>query len=68
VGVGNGGTGATSFTANSLIMSGSTTTAALTTRAITDRTSVGALTNVATWANSTNIPTVNLIAYWDGRY
>ena len=49
-------------------MSGSTTTAALTTRAITDRTSVGALTNVATWANSTNIPTVNLIAYWDGRY
>ena len=40
----------------------------LTSRAITDRTSVGALTNVATWANSTNIPTVNLIAYWDGRY
>lgn len=68
VAVAYGGTGATQFTANSLIMSGSTTTAALTTRAITDRTSVGALTNVATWANSTNIPTVNLIAYWDGRY
>lgn len=49
-------------------MSGSTTTAALTTRAIADRTSVNALTALATWANNTNIPTVNLIAYWDGRY
>lgn len=66
--VAQGGTGATSFTANSLIISGNTTTAALTTRAIYDRTSTNALNAVATWANSTNIPTLNTLAYWDGRY
>lgn len=38
-----GGTGAASFTANSVIMSGSSTTAALTTRAIDDATANGAL-------------------------
>lgn len=41
--VARGGTGATSFTANSVIISGSTTTAALTTRAIDDATSNTAL-------------------------
>ena len=41
--VGRGGTGVASFTANSVIMSGSTTTAALTTRAVTNMTSVGML-------------------------
>lgn len=66
--VAQGGTGATSFTANSLIMSGNTTTAALTTRAIYDRTSVNALNAAATWANSTSIPTLNTLTYWDGRY
>lgn len=66
--VAQGGTGATSFTANSLIISGSTTTAALTTRAIYDRTSVNALNAAATWANSTSIPTLNTLTYWDGRY
>lgn len=66
--VAQGGTGAKSFTANRLIMSGNTTTAAFTTRAIEDRTTINALTAAATWANSTNIPTVNLLAYWDGRY
>jgi hypothetical protein len=49
-------------------MSGNTTTAALTTRAIVDRTSVNALTASTTWAANTGIPTVNLIAHWDGRY
>lgn len=52
-----GGTGATSFTANSLIMSGSTTTAALTTRAITNNTSNAATTT------GTNIPTMSTIYY-----
>lgn len=63
-----GGTGADGFTANRLIMSGNTTTAAFTTRAIENRTTVNALTAASTWTNSTNIPTVNLLAYWDGRY
>lgn len=54
--VAQGGTGATSFTANSVIMSGSSTTAALTTRAVTNNTSVTALTTA-----STNIPTVNTV-------
>ena len=56
--VSNGGTGKTSFTANSIIMSGSTTTAALTTRAVTNNTSNAAITN-----NNTNIPTMNTIYY-----
>ena len=43
LGVAYGGTGATSFTANSVIISGSSTTAALTTRAIDDATANGAL-------------------------
>lgn len=56
--VDRGGTGVTSFTANSLIMSGNTTTSALTTRAITDNTSNAAITN-----NNTNIPTMNTLYY-----
>lgn len=55
--VARGGTGATSFTANSLIISGSSTTAALTTRAITNNTSDTAI------VNNTNIPTMNTIYY-----
>lgn len=55
--VSNGGTGATSFTANSVIISGSTTTSALTTRAITNNTSNTAI------SNNTNIPTMNTIYY-----
>ena len=55
--VSKGGTGATSFTANSVIMSGSSTTAALTTRAVTNNTSNTAITG------STNIPTMNTIYY-----
>ena len=62
VAVGNGGTGATSFTANSVIMSGSSTTAALTTRSITNNTSASAITA------STNIITANTLAYWNGAY
>jgi hypothetical protein len=57
VNVAHGGTGATSFTANSVIMSGSSTTAALTTRAVTNNTSNTAITA------STNIPTMNTIYY-----
>ena len=53
-----GGTGATSFTANSIIMSGNTSTAALTTRAITNNTTNTAITN-----SNTNIPTMNTIYY-----
>ena len=58
LGVAHGGTGATTFTANSVIMSGSTTTAALTTRAVTNNTSNTAITN-----SNTNIPTMNTIYY-----
>jgi len=60
LGVGNGGTGAASFTANSVIMSGSTTTGAFTTRAVTNNTSASAVT-----AN-TNLITANTLAYWTG--
>lgn len=55
--VAQGGTGATSFTANSLIISGSTTTSALTTRAITNN---GSATAVAA---GINIPTMNTLYY-----
>ena len=55
--VSSGGTGASSFTANSLIISGSTSTSALTTRSITNNTS-----NTAASA-STNIPTMNTLFY-----
>lgn len=57
LGVAQGGTGATQFTVNSLIMSGNSTTAALTTRAITNNTSNTAI------ATGTNIPTMNTIYY-----
>lgn len=57
LGVARGGTGASSFTANCIIMSGSSTTAALTTRAVTNNTSTTAL------AANTNIPTNNTVYY-----
>ena len=57
IGVANGGTGATSFTANSIIMSGNGTTSAFTTRAITNNTSN------TTIASGTNIPTMNTLYY-----
>lgn len=60
LGVANGGTGASSFTANSVIMSGSSTTGAFTTRAVTNNTSASAVT-----AN-TNLITANTLAYWTG--
>ena len=56
--VAQGGTGATSFTADSVVISGSTTTSALTTRAITNNTS-----NTAAINNNTNIPTMNTLFY-----
>ena len=65
--VAQGGTGATSFTANSVIISGSTTTSALTTRGIKNMTSAG---NLGWTSNSTDntILTTNTLAYWNGRY
>ena len=56
--VANGGTGATSFTANSVIMSNTTTTGALTTRAVTNNTTATAAVN-----NNTNIITQNTLYY-----
>ena len=53
-----GGTGVSSFTANSIIMSGNSTTSPLITRPITDNT-----TNIAISNNNTNIPTMNTIYY-----
>ena len=61
VAVNHGGTGATSFTANSVIMSGSTTTAALTTRAITNNTTATSVTA------STNLITANTLYYHKGN-
>ena len=55
--VARGGTGVTSLTANSILVSGTTTTAAITTRAITNTTANAAITA------STNIPTMNTIYY-----
>lgn len=60
VSVAYGGTGATSFTANSVIMSGSTTTGAFTSRGVTDITSVGNPT-----AND-NIITANTLLNFQG--
>ena len=57
LGVARGGTGAASFTANCVIMSGSSTTAALTTRAVTNNASATKITA------STNIPTMNTLYY-----
>ena len=57
----HGGTGATSFTANCAIISGSTTTSALTTRAITDITTAG--TNPT---SNTNLITANTLMNYHG--
>lgn len=57
LGVARGGTGTASFTANSVVMSGTTTTGALTTRSVTNNTS-----STAVPAN-TNIPTCNTVKY-----
>lgn len=59
--VSHGGTGATSFTANCAILSGSTTTGAFTTRAITNNTSATAVTA------STNLITANTLYYHKGN-
>lgn len=34
----------------------------------TNYTTVGSLAGKSTWSNDTNVPTMNTIAYWDGRY
>lgn len=67
LGVARGGTGQSSFTANSVIISGNTTTAALTTRAIYNRTTKGNLEWTAS-TTDTHIITKNTLAYWDGSY
>lgn len=56
--VSKGGTGVASFTANSIIMSGNSTTSPLVTRPVTDNT-----TNIAISNNNTNIPTMNTVYY-----
>ena len=77
VSVAYGGTGATSFTANSVIMSGSTTTGAFTSRGVTDITSAGNPTandNIITantllnFQGTSNITTVGSIisGTWEG--
>ena len=55
--VAQGGTGVASFTTDSIIMSGNSATAALTTRGVTDNTSNTVI------VNNTNIPTMNTIYY-----
>ena len=56
--VAQGGTGATSFTANSVIMSGNTTTAALTTKGITDNNEATAVSS-----SDTNLITARTLYY-----
>lgn len=62
LGVAGGGTGTTSFTANSIIVSGSTTTAALTTKGILTSTAVGDA-GWGTTANRTKIPDISVLAF-----
>lgn len=65
LGVGNGGTGATTFTSGAaLIGNGSS---AIQTRGIRNNTTVGALGWTSSSADNT-LATTNTIAYWDGRY
>lgn len=56
LGIAHGGTGVQQFTINSIVMSGSTTTAPLTTRAVVNNTGPTALSSA-----STSIPTVNTV-------
>ena len=65
VAVGHGGTGATSFTSGALLIGNGS--GAIGTRTIKNMTAKGNLG----WTNSSTdiyIPTVNTLAYWDGRY
>lgn len=55
-------------TSKTLTVSETYTLGAACAKGVVDRASVSSLTNVDTWANNANLPTVNLIAYWDGRY
>ena len=65
LGVGNGGTGATTFTSGALLIGNGTS--AVGTRTIKNMTAKG---NLGWTAATTDIyiPTVNTLAYWDGRY
>lgn len=65
--IAQGGTGATSFTVNSVIISGSSTTSPLTTRAIKNITAKGNLGWTSSSVDNT-IVTTNTMAYWDGKY
>ena len=67
VAVEHGGTGVNSLTANSILVSGSSTTAAITTREIYTLGSVGN-SGWATVANRTKIPDMSFIAFWDGSF
>ena len=68
LGVGNGGTGATSFTSGALLIGNGSN--AIGTRSIVNNTSIGALgwTGSATTASNLYIPTLNTLAYWNGAY
>ena len=65
VAVANGGTGATSFTSGALLIGNGTN--AVSTRTIKNMTAVGDLGWTAA-ATDIYIPTVNTLAYWNGRY
>ena len=72
--VAHGGTGTNNFTANSVIMSGATSTSAFTTRAITDNINTGDPTGIITantlinYSGTSNITTVGTIitGTWNG--
>ena len=55
-------------TSKTLTVSNSYTLGAACTHGVNNRTTVSSLTDVNTWAASTNLTTDNLIKNWDGRY
>lgn len=65
LGVGNGGTGATTFTSGAALIGNGT--GAIQTRTIRNNTTAGALGWTANTTDTTLV-TTNTIAYWDGRY
>jgi hypothetical protein len=65
LGVGNGGTGATTFTSGAVLIGNGT--GAVQTRGIRNNTTAGALGWTASGTDNTII-TTNTLAYWDGRY
>lgn len=65
--VAQGGTGKTTLTSGQALIGNGT--GAITTRAITDNTAVGALISSSSWtSNNSNLVTLNTLAFWNGAH